>query len=172
MAHPRHEDVRRRFQGCCGYCGVSENDVGGELTVDHYLPLHAGGGDSEENLIYCCFRCNLYKGNFAPTSTDRANGLTVLHPTQDKFDEHLRLDKSTGYFEALTPTGGFHLNLLRLNRPELVTHRLRRRAAELGEARRRLLEAEISELRAIISAQERYVSHLRKLVDDDPAPGG
>jgi hypothetical protein len=31
---------------------VSETDAGGELTVDHYDPVSAGGDDSPENLIY------------------------------------------------------------------------------------------------------------------------
>ena len=36
MAHPRHEEVRRRYGLRCGYCGVSEAETGGELTVDHF----------------------------------------------------------------------------------------------------------------------------------------
>ncbi len=52
MAHPRHAQVRARYQNCCGYCGVSEEDTGGELCVDHYIPVTAGGGDEDDNLVY------------------------------------------------------------------------------------------------------------------------
>lgn len=64
MPHPRHQEVRQRYQRCCGYCGVTETEGGGELTVDHFRPVSAGGDDREENLVYACFRCNLYKGDF------------------------------------------------------------------------------------------------------------
>jgi len=60
--------------------GVHEEDAGGELTVDHYIPLVAGGDDGDENLVYACFRCNLFKGDFYPTDADRAKGHFILHP--------------------------------------------------------------------------------------------
>jgi HNH endonuclease len=56
VAHPKLDAVRQRYQYRCGYCGVSETDTGGELTVDHYRPVTAGGDDSDDNLIYCCPR--------------------------------------------------------------------------------------------------------------------
>lgn len=63
VPHPKHERVRQRYDGRCGYCGLSEVDAGGELTVDHFRPVAAGGGDDDDNLVYACFRCNLYKGD-------------------------------------------------------------------------------------------------------------
>ncbi len=54
MAHPKHHAVRQRYGGCCGYCGLSETDTGGELTVDHFRPLSAGGDDGDGNLVYAC----------------------------------------------------------------------------------------------------------------------
>lgn len=56
MAHPKNLEVRQRYEGRCGYCGVSEGETGGELTVDHFRPLCAGGDDTDDNLVYCCFR--------------------------------------------------------------------------------------------------------------------
>jgi outer membrane lipoprotein-sorting protein len=44
--------VRRRANFACEFCGVSETDAGGQLTVDHFQPRHKGGDDSLENLIY------------------------------------------------------------------------------------------------------------------------
>jgi hypothetical protein len=108
---------------------VGEQDVGGEMTVDHYLPVSAGGDDSDENLVYACFRCNLFKADFHPTDADRAKGHVVLHPLRDDIQEHLRLDQNTGRLEALTETGRFNILLLHLNRPALVTYRLRLRRA-------------------------------------------
>jgi hypothetical protein len=50
MAHPKLQMVRTRYAFCCGYCGVSEADAGGELTVGHFHPVAAGGDHSDENL--------------------------------------------------------------------------------------------------------------------------
>ncbi len=78
MAHPRQQEVRDRYHGRCGYCGVSDTDSAGELTVDHYLPVSAGGDDHEDNLVYACFRCNTFKAAFLPTPDDVAHGHCLL----------------------------------------------------------------------------------------------
>ena len=165
MAHAKHDEVRARYNACCGYCGVGEEDVGGELTVDHYVPVSAGGGDSDDNLVYACFRCNLFKREFHPTDEDRAKGHLVLHPMRANSTEHWRPDETTGRLEPRTETGRFHITLLNLNRPALVTYRLQQRHQELLLARTELVEAENRELRAIIEAQEKYIAHLKTLVE-------
>lgn len=166
MAHPKHADVRARFHRRCGYCAVSEEDTGGELTVDHYTPAVAGGDDSDENLVYSCYRCNQFKADFHPTDMDRARGHYVLHPMRDDFTRHVRLNENSGHIEAISETGRFHIALLHLNRASLVAHRLRNRHWDLLSARKQLLEDEIRELRAIIAAQERYISKLKQLLFD------
>jgi hypothetical protein len=65
----------------------------------------------------------------------------------------------------LTETGRFHIALLRLNRPALIAYRLRQRYHELVAERKALVEAENAELRAIIKAQERYIGHLKNLIE-------
>jgi hypothetical protein len=164
VAHPKHEAVRLRFQQQCGYCGVSEVDAGGELTVDHYRPESAGGSDDDDNLIYTCSRCNLYKGDFWPTDDDLANGRRVLHPIRDPLAEHVRLDEQSGTFAPLTETGRFHIFLLRLNRPALVAYRLRRQLAGLLVAKQRFLEEENEQLRRLLAAQDRYIVELKRLL--------
>ncbi|MDP6505760.1 MAG: HNH endonuclease, partial [Planctomycetota bacterium] len=133
MAESDLQQIRRRFNYCCGYCGVSETDTGGELTVDHYEPRSAGGGESSQNLIYACFKCNQFKSAFLPTPEDLANGRRVLHPLQDDFSDHLRETPATGELESLTETGRFHIALLHLNRPSLIAHRKRRRLISLAK---------------------------------------
>lgn len=61
------EQVRRRAHQACEFCGVSETDVGGQLTVDHFQPRSQGGTDSLDNLLYCCGPCNQYKLDYWPT---------------------------------------------------------------------------------------------------------
>lgn len=164
MAHPKHVHVRQRYHARCGYCGVSEADTGGELTVDHYQPRTAGGGDDENNLVYACIKCNQYKGAFAPDTNDVRHGRRVLHPLQDDLSAHVREDPQTGHLASLTETGRFHLAVLQLNRPALVAHRLRHRLVTLLAQKQRLLEAENQQLRATIAAQETYIAHLRQLL--------
>jgi 5-methylcytosine-specific restriction endonuclease McrA len=52
--------VLRRDAHRCGYCGR------GASTIDHILPRSRGGGDSWENLVACCLRCNNLKGDRTP----------------------------------------------------------------------------------------------------------
>jgi len=171
VPHPKHDQVRQRFDGRCGYCGVSEIDAGGELTVDHYQPLAAGGDESLDNLVYACIRCNQYKGDFWPTEADLAGGLRALHPCRDHVQEHIEEDACSGSLRARTRTGQFHLDLLQLNRPALIQHRLRRRLVRLLEERQAVLAAEVEFLRANIAAQEVYIAHLRKALGLPPLAG-
>ena len=46
----------------CQYCGYT----GDELTIDHVVPRSRGGGDSWENLVTACVRCNVKKGSRTP----------------------------------------------------------------------------------------------------------
>ena len=135
MAHPKHQYVRERFNYHCGYCGVSEVDAGGELTVDHYQPVSAHGDDSDTNLVYACVRCNLYKSDYWPTPQEAAAGLRVLHPLRDDLALHLR-ENVSGHLEALTDSGRAHLSILKLNRSQLVAYRLREKATQQQIAER------------------------------------
>ena len=110
------QKIRERADFACEYCGVSETETGGELTVDHFKPISKNGGDEEENLVYCCFRCNLYKGDYW------AEDKQLFNPRTDKRDEHFWLSESGKLF-ALTETGEFTIKLLRLNRQPLITKR-------------------------------------------------
>ncbi|WP_353987421.1 HNH endonuclease [Ruicaihuangia caeni] len=52
--------VLRRDGHRCAYCG------GGATTIDHVVPRSRGGGDSWENLVACCLKCNNVKGDRTP----------------------------------------------------------------------------------------------------------
>ncbi|MBI1745141.1 MAG: HNH endonuclease [Acidobacteria bacterium] len=164
MAHPKHAQVRQRYNYRCGYCGVSEVDTGGELTIDHFQPVSAGGDDRDDNLVYACIRCNQYKSNFFPSPNDLAHGWQVLHPRRDEISAYVREDQQTGALISLTESGRFHMALLQLNRPALVEHRVSQRLAALTAAKQRLLETENAQLRATSAAQETYIARLRQLL--------
>jgi len=109
----------------CGYCGVHETDVSAALTVDHFQPSSRAGPDTVDNWVYCCFACNNAKGDYwLPDSPRR-----ILHPLRDPLGAHL-VEQDNGRLRGLTETGVFHLEILRLNRPALVAHRLEKRRRE------------------------------------------
>lgn len=156
--------VRTAYGGRCGYCGVYETSVGGELEVDHYHPRAAGGSDDIENLVYACTACNRFKGDYAP-SPDAPESLRLLHPRRDDISVHIE-EAAHGRLVGLTPRGWFHIQRLHLNRTQLVERRhlrhvLQAQRADLSRAREaeaRLrrendaLQSEIARLRAAVAA--------------------
>ena len=52
--------VRDRYT--CQYCGRQTRD----LTIDHVMPRHRGGGHTWDNLVSACRSCNHRKAGFTP----------------------------------------------------------------------------------------------------------
>lgn len=124
------ELVQARAGFACEYCGVTEADSGGALTVDHLCPRSHGGVDAADNLVYCCWRCNLHKAAYWPSGPSDP---VLWNPRENSRDRHL-LVLADGSLHARTPKGEFTLARLKLNREPLVAHRKRRlsQAAEQG----------------------------------------
>lgn len=149
------ERIRRRANFACEFCGVTEVDTGGRLTIDHFRPRTKGGGDNLENLLYCCVRCNQYKQDYWPTGSDDPS---LWNPRLEPASRHfLELDDGTLY--PLTPTGTFTLKRLRLNRPPLMAYRLskRRRVEEI-----RLL----TRYRDLVRLLDQLHTHMAELVEE------
>jgi hypothetical protein len=162
VAHPKHQEVRRRYAFRCGYCGVTEVEAGGELTVDHFHPVSAGGDDSDDNLVYACPRCNLHKSDFLPMPNPSHPERRLLHPLRDDVTKHIRENKETGFLEPLTETGRFHLARLRLNRPPLVEHRRQLELQALAKAKEKVVASRMSQLEGRITVQESYIADLER----------
>jgi hypothetical protein len=122
--------VRERADFACEYCGVTETDTGGMLTIDYFQPSAKGGSDSADNLIYCCHRCNEYKSDYWPQEPGACN---LWNPRQEAATAHF-VEAEDGSLIAWSETGRFTLSCLRLNRPPLIANRLRRRQKQ-AEAR-------------------------------------
>jgi hypothetical protein len=167
VPHSRLEYVRQRYNYRCGYCGVTEVDTGGELTVDHYHPLSAGGNDSDDNLVYACFRCNIRKSDFFPNSEELRRGLRVLHPLLDPVTTHYREDPETGLLQPLTETGRFHIAVLGLNRQPLVVRRQLGKLLPMLKESNRRLERDNKQLRAFITGQAAFIADLLRRLGAD-----
>lgn len=53
--------IYKRDNHECVYCGSKK-----QLTLDHVIPKSRGGRNEWTNLVTCCFKCNLKKGNKTP----------------------------------------------------------------------------------------------------------
>ena len=161
------EQVRQYANFACEFCGVTETDTGGQLTIDHYQPGSKEGEDSFENLLYCCARCNQYKMDYWP---EHPNDLFLWNPRKEPFSQHF-LELDDGTLHPLTPTGVFTLKRLRLNRAPLVAYRLRKQQREketrlLTHYREivELLEQLQKQTAALMMEQQELLEEQRKLL--------
>jgi HNH endonuclease len=122
LAASIREQVRQRAQCACEFCGTSEIDAGGLLTIDHFQPRSKQGSNQLDNLIYACISCNQSKQDYWP-SQDTAPKL--WNPRQETASQHF-VEQDDGQLTALTLTGEFTIQRLRLNRTQLVSARQRR----------------------------------------------
>jgi len=152
--HPEErEALRRRFEFRCGYCGVTETEVGAELTVDHFQPRSRGGSDGPANWVYACFTCNNHKSDvWAVDGPAR-----ILHPLNDVRSEHVT-EAADGTLVGVSATGRYHIERLQLNRAPLVAHRRAvRQQVELRHAVQQVLSRQ-EELRQRVAALEQAVA--------------
>ena len=159
MSTQQHrETVRRAYNYRCGYCGVRDEEAGSELEIDHFRPRSAGGGDELENMVYCCTACNRLKGDFWPGSGSPTHS-RLLHPQRDSLTNHLR-EETDGRLIALTETGAFHLDRLRLNRAPLMA--LRRARMENAQTQHDLTELrnEQNQMRKQLAARDEEIREI------------
>lgn len=147
MRQDEWDELRRRFDYRCAYCGVRESDAGAELTVDHFQPHSRGGVKASENWVYSCHACNEFKGDYWSPGTARR----ILHPHRDDLSEHIA-ESADGTLQPLTETGAFHVDRLHLNRHQLVNYRRERRALDDAFRTRKTLLRRLLELEGQVGA--------------------
>lgn len=57
---PMIERLKIREAGCCFWC---KNPIKKRFTKDHVQPVSKGGRGGLGNLVLCCQKCNVAKGN-------------------------------------------------------------------------------------------------------------
>ncbi len=84
--HLTNAALYRRDKQVCAYCGCHHRD--GDLSRDHVIPLHRGGGDRWMNVVTACRSCNTRKGGRSPEGA----GMPLLYlPYVPNRHEHLIL---------------------------------------------------------------------------------
>ena len=125
--------LRQDFQNRCAYCLLHEYYLGGEsgCCIDHHRPVRGPSGRSDlvatySNLYWCCRECNENKGDTWPSNDDYNSGLRFLDPCQpeDDHNSHWRV-REDGSLEAISRTGLYTIERLKLWRPFLQHHRAR-----------------------------------------------
>ncbi|GBF86249.1 HNH endonuclease [Aphanothece sacrum] len=81
-------NILERDRHACQYCHYK----GEQLTLDHVFPRSRGGGDTWENLVAACVRCNVKKGNRTPKE---ANMILRSQPRRPYSSLHFELVKHT-----------------------------------------------------------------------------
>lgn len=154
--------VRQRYNFCCGYCGVSEIDVGSELEIDHFQPINHCGSDEQDNLVYACPACNRNKASYWPFP-DAPPHMHLLHPLIDSPDVHITLLHNS-HLAGLTPRGWFHIDWLHLNRPQLIAMRQKQATNQRTLSLVNDIQQINHQLREMIASQEQELDTLRKAV--------
>lgn len=68
-----------RDQNRCQYCGKRFPTQ--ELSLDHVTPRSQGGGNTWENIVCACVRCNVKKGGRTP---EQAHMTLINHPVKPR----------------------------------------------------------------------------------------
>jgi HNH endonuclease len=123
--------VQRRAGGLCEYCHAPEAWQYVEFTVEHILPVAAGGETTAANLALCCFSCNRRKWD-RQSAIDPAAGSEhrLFHPRVDVWNEHFAWSRDGLSIVGQTATGRATVAALDLNRSRL--RQIRAADAEVG----------------------------------------
>jgi 5-methylcytosine-specific restriction endonuclease McrA len=98
MRREEDERLRQVYQYRCGYCGVSEQDCGAKLTIDHFQPRSRNGAHEPANWVYCCHACNEFKSDsWSPDSPHR-----ILHPLREDVTAHI-VEQDDGTLRGCDP---------------------------------------------------------------------
>ncbi len=123
--------VRERAGFRCEYCHALETWQYVEFTLEHLVPLVAGGESTTTNLALACFACNRRKWD-RRTGKDPHTGETVrlFHPRDDVWNDHFAWSSRGIEILGVTPIGRATIATLELNRERAL--RIREADAALG----------------------------------------
>ncbi|MCA9192118.1 MAG: HNH endonuclease [Planctomycetales bacterium] len=112
--------VRAHFLQRCAYCQTSEGLTVVTFEFEHIQPLSHGGQTDFENLCLACPTCNRHKANRVIGLTDEGIETRLFHPQRDSWLAHFDWSVNSTVIVGLTEVGVATVNLLRMNRPQLV----------------------------------------------------
>ena len=100
--------------------------TGVSLSIDHIVPVAAGGSTTRENLWLACRPCNEFKGTHTHAEDPETSEIVPLfNPRTQKWHTHFAWNDDKTRIIGLTPTGRATVTALQLNRSILVKARRR-----------------------------------------------
>jgi len=119
--------VRKRAGARCEYCHFPEAFAELRFKIDHVVARKHGGASDLGNVALACFRCNTCKGPNLTGVDPKTGSVTVLfNPRSDEWSQHFRW--SGERLKGKTPQGRTTIEVLRINRPDVVALRRSLRA--------------------------------------------
>lgn len=119
------ELVRLRAHYLCEYCHTDERWQLVQFTIDHIVPIAAGGKDESGNLALACFHCNRRKSDkqFVP---DQSTGIEtpLFNPRTMDWNDHFYWSNDGVIILALTDIGRITVKYLQLNRERILQIRV------------------------------------------------
>ena len=126
------EAVRFRAGHRCEYCHAPEQWQYVEFTMEHLIPIAAGGTSTIENLALACFACNRRKWDRRTGIDPDAGGeYQLFNPRVDRWNDHFAWSADGLTIVGVTSAGRVTVSMLDLNRERLK----RIRAADLEVGR-------------------------------------
>jgi predicted restriction endonuclease len=128
---PLRKQIIERALERCEYCQTQSAITGEEMEVDHIQPVSRAGQTHADNLCLACRACNGNKNDFS-TSIDPQTETTValFNPRTQRWNDHFQWSDSGIAVIGLTPTGRATIEILKMNRPNIV--RARKRWVDVG----------------------------------------
>lgn len=122
--NPHYAAVAQRARHCCEYCQAPEAIFNFAFEIEHVVPPGRGGNDDESNLALSCRSCNLYKSDQLEAVDPLTQTPTRLfNPRQNRWEEHFRIEQTTGRLTGLTGIGRATIDFLQMNKPTQLTAR-------------------------------------------------
>lgn len=116
------------FDNKCAYCGCKLG-LTSRAEIDQFYPQskYPEKAFQLDNLLLTCNVCNINKRDIFPL--DEAGNPILLNPRVDNFSEHIKIE-SDGIALPLTERGKETIDILKLNRQELIEDRKLRKLKE------------------------------------------
>lgn len=110
----------------CGYCRTDERLTGSPLSIEHILPIAAGGLTERENLWRSCRECNERKGpQVQATDPEIGEVVDLYNPRTQRWTDHFRWSEDGLLVIGLTTVGRATVAAIDLNRPHQIVARQR-----------------------------------------------
>lgn len=117
-----HDEIVFRARNRCEYCRLSQLGQEATFHIDHVVPRVAHGPTRADNLALACVSCSLRKwARQMSIDPDSGREVPLFNPRTQVWAEHFRWEDER--LVPLTPTGRATVDLLAMNRPQIIAIR-------------------------------------------------